>query len=414
METCAPEPSPRKSILVVEDNGPLRRTLIMQLEEFGFAARGAADGVAGLEEVTRGEVDLVLCDLRMPRMDGLGLLTALRVSHPDLPVIVMSGAGLLQDAISALKLGAWDYVEKPIPLAEALVHSVNKAFERADLVAENRRYRANLEGVNRELRDTLDLLATDEDAGRQIQFRMLPPNHQRFGPFEFSRTLAPAAFLSGDFIDAFAIDDRRWGFYLADVCGHGVSSALVAVMLRTFIHQQVADFTRARNDLILSPARLLERLNEQMSRDDLDRHVTIFYGVIDGPDDSLLYANGGQFPWPLLYDGEQCRALAEPGLPVGVMPHTRYPERRVALPKNLVLAAFSDGLLEILPHPDLLAKEAFLRALFGRASVTVEQVRRELHLDDRARLPDDVAILLIKRGDGHGEPLDRAGVLRTH
>jgi serine phosphatase RsbU (regulator of sigma subunit) len=408
------EPSVRKSILVVEDSDPLRRTLLMQLEQFGFAARGAPDGVAGLEEVRRGPTDLVLCDLRMPRMDGLGLLKALRVSHPDLPVIVMSGAGLLDDAISALKLGAWDYVEKPIPLAEVLMHSVSRAFERAALVAENRRQRANLERVNRELRDTLDLLAVDEDAGRQIQFRMLPPNHQQFGPFEFSRTLVPAAFLSGDFIDAFPIDERRWGFYLADVCGHGVSSALVTVMLRTFVHRQVADFVRTQDDLILSPARMLERLNEEIARDDLEKHVTMFFGIIDNDAETLVYANGGQFPWPLIFDGEQIRALGEPGLPVGVMPRARNEQHELKLPKTLVFAAFSDGLLEILPHSDLRAKEAFLRALFRRPDVTVEQLRRELHLDDGVRLPDDVAILLIKRGeDGHGEPLDRPSVLRT-
>jgi hypothetical protein len=71
----------------------------------------------------------------------------------------------------------------------------------------------------------------------------------------------------------------------------------------------------------------------------------------------------------------------------------------MALPQKLVLSIFSDGLLELLPHASLERKEAFLRLLFGRASVTVESVCKELRLDPPPALADDIAILLIKRGE---------------
>jgi serine phosphatase RsbU (regulator of sigma subunit) len=388
----------RGRVLVIDDTEGVRRAVITYLQHLGFEARGAEDGVSGLEEVQRQPPDLVMCDLRMPRMDGLEFLEKVHAELPDLPVVVMSGAGLVEDAIGALRLGAWDYIEKPFSAMEVVEHAVAKALERANLLAENRRYRESLERVNRELRATLRLLTDDEDAGRQIQARMLPRNHQRFGPFEFSREVVPSAYLSGDFIDAFVIDEHRWGFYLADVAGHGVSSALVTVLLRTFVQRHAAEHTRTRDGLVLSPARLLDRLNEEMSKNDLDKHLTIFYGVIDSAGDSLLYANAGHFPWPVLFDGERAVEIEQPGVPVGVMPTTRYREHRLDLPADLVLAVFSDGLLEILPHADLAGKQAFLRALFGRPEVTVEQVRRDLRLDERLPLPDDVAILLIKRG----------------
>jgi serine phosphatase RsbU (regulator of sigma subunit) len=379
----------------------VRRFIVRYLERVGFATLQAVDGNQGLEIIRGHKPDLVLCDLRMPVLDGLDLLKIVREEFPDLPVIVMSGEGLLQDAIGALKLGAWDYISKPIEGA-VLEHAINKALEKANLIEENRRYRTNLEMLNRELRASLRLLAEDEDAGRQIQFRMLPRNHQRFGPYLFTRDVVPSTFLSGDFIDAFFIDQRHFGFYLADVSGHGVSSALVTVLLRTFVQRQVASFTRASDQLILSPARLLTRLNEEMAREDLEKHLTIFYGIIDLEENLLLYANAGHFPWPILHSSDETIVLEQPGVPVGMVPGSRYEEHRISLPNPMLLSVFSDGVLEVLPQPTLSEKLTFLRTFFGRLDVTVAQARRELHLDDGSPLPDDVAVLIIQRGGEDG------------
>jgi phosphoserine phosphatase RsbU/P len=384
-------------IVVIDDTEMVRRFIVLYLEQLGFTALEAADGQEGLAVIRAHKPDLVLCDLRMPNLDGLALLRILKEEFPALPTIVMSGEGLLQDAIGALQLGAWDYIAKPVE-GLALSHAINKALEKAALVEENRRHRAELERLNRELRATLLMLAEDENAGRQIQFRMLPRNHQRFGEYRFTREVVPSMFLSGDFIDAFTIDKRHWGFYLADVSGHGVSSALVTILLRTFVQRQVSSFTQSGDTLILSPARLLMHLNEEMARDDLDKHLTIFFGLVDLEENTLLYSNAGHFPWPILCDAEGIRVLEQPGIPVGMVPRSRYQEHRLALSTPMSLSVFSDGVLEVLPQSSLDAKLAMLRGLFGKVDVTVEQTRKELHLDDVSALPDDVAILIITRG----------------
>jgi serine phosphatase RsbU (regulator of sigma subunit) len=391
----------RERIVVIDDTEMVRKVLVQYLERLGFSTLEAADGEEGLDVIRANRPDLVLCDLRMPNLDGLGLLKVLKQESPDLPIVVMSGAGLLHDAIGALQLGAWDYVEKPVELA-VLEHAINRALEKAALVEENRRYRAHLERLNRDLEASLRLLAEDEDAGRQIQVRMLPHNHQRFGDYLFTRDVIPSSFLSGDFIDVFRIDPRHWGFYLADVSGHGVSSALVTVLLRTFVQRQVASSIESGDDLVLSPARLLMRLNEEMARDHLDKHLTIFYGVIDLQEDTLLYANAGHFPWPVLYDGGAVTVLEQPGVPVGMMAHSRYLEHRVPLTDSMSLSVFSDGVLEVLSQATLDAKLEYLRGLFGKPNVTVEQAKQELHLDGHSSLPDDVAILIIQRGGSDG------------
>jgi serine phosphatase RsbU (regulator of sigma subunit) len=388
----------RERVVVVDDTDAVRTYLVRHLERSGFAVLQAADGIQGLGVIREGKPDLVLCDLRMPNLDGLDLLKFLSQEFPDLPVIVMSGEGLLHDAIGALKLGAWDYICKPIESA-VLDHAISRALEKAGLVKENRRYRANLELLNRELKASLRLLAEDEDAGREIQFRMLPRNHQKFGPYLFTRCVVPSTFLSGDFIDAFFIDDTRWGFYLADVSGHGVSSALVTVLLRTFVQRQVASFVRTGDDLVLSPARLLARLNEEMARDDLQKHLTIFYGIIDLAEHVMLCANAGHFPWPVLRQDDRTLVLEHPGVPVGMVPGSQYEEHRLKLAARMSLSVFSDGLLEVLTQGNLDEKLLFLRDYFGRLDVSVEQAKRELNLTEGLTLPDDVALLIIQRGD---------------
>jgi serine phosphatase RsbU (regulator of sigma subunit) len=390
-----------EQIAVIDDTDVVRTVVCRHLERFGFATLQAEDGETGLDVIRANNPDLVLCDMRMPKLDGLDVLKLVKEEFPDLPVIVMSGEGLLDDAIGALKLGAWDYISKPIEPA-VLEHAVRKALEKAALIEENRRHRANLERLNRELKATLRLLAEDEDAGRQIQFRLLPRNHQHFGPYLFTRDVVPSAFLSGDFIDAFTIDQGHFGFYLADVSGHGVSSALVTVLLRTFVQRQVASFVRTGDDLVLSPARLLMRLNEEMAQDDLDKHLTMFYGVVDLMQDTLVYSNAGHFPWPILCNGASVHVMTQPGVPVGVVPGTVYDEHCLSLGAEMSLSVFSDGVLEIMPQPNLDAKLEFLRGFFGRLDVSVEQAQKALHLNSQASLPDDIAVLIIQRGGNRG------------
>lgn len=390
-------------ILVVDDTDNVRTTLVHLLASLGYVTRGATDGAAGLASIREAPPDLVLCDLRMPVMDGVEFLEAASVEFPLLPVVVMSGAGLVNDAVGALKAGAWDYLTKPIVGAEVLTHAIEAALERAALREENARHREQLEATNKALRASLALLAEDEAAGRRLQFRLLPANHQRFGDYEFSREMVPSAFLSGDFVDAYRIDDRRWGFYIADVAGHGVSSALVTVLLRGLVHREVEAHAHSGGELILHPGQLLAHVNTLVSKEALDKHLTMFVGVVDSALGTLTYANAGHFPFPLVFDGSSTVALEKPGIPIGMMPATTYGEHVLALPDALVLAAFSDGLLEVLPEGGLDAKLAHLRRIFGRLDVTVESARAELKLDQHPAPPDDVAILLIKKGglDGH-------------
>ncbi|MDM8549500.1 response regulator [Desulfobacterales bacterium HSG2] len=133
------------TVLVIDDEPIVCESISDCLETIGFIAFKAENGRVGLEVFRREKPDIILADLRMPEVDGLDVLAAVTKESPETPIIVVSGTGVLQDVIEALRLGAWDYITKPIEDMAILEHSVCKCLERASLLVENRKYREYLE-----------------------------------------------------------------------------------------------------------------------------------------------------------------------------------------------------------------------------------------------------------------------------
>ena len=134
-----------KSILVIDDEAHIRNSIDSFLSDTGFIVLQAEDGRKGLDTFRNEQPDIILVDLRMPQVDGLDVLAEVTKESPNTPIIVVSGTGVLHDAVEALRLGAWDFITKPIYDMAVLEHSVEKALERAELLRENLRYKAFLE-----------------------------------------------------------------------------------------------------------------------------------------------------------------------------------------------------------------------------------------------------------------------------
>jgi len=134
-----------RKILTVDDDEFVREILAAYLEDSGYVVLQADNGRTGLEVFRSETPDLVMLDLRMPEMDGLEVLGKITKESPDTPVILVSGMGTIGDAIKALKLGAWDYIAKPIHDMGVLEHAVDKALERAEFIEQRKRYREHLE-----------------------------------------------------------------------------------------------------------------------------------------------------------------------------------------------------------------------------------------------------------------------------
>lgn len=124
-------------ILVIDDERSIRNTLKEILEYESFEVDLAEDGVQGLELVEKKEYDVILCDIKMPKMDGIEVLNKIIEKEIDVPVVMISGHGNIETAVEALKHGAFDYIEKPLDLNRILT-SIRNAMDKAKLVNETR------------------------------------------------------------------------------------------------------------------------------------------------------------------------------------------------------------------------------------------------------------------------------------
>lgn len=126
-------------ILIIEDEAAIRRVLskILSEENDSYQVEDAEDGVQGLEKIKNNDYDLVLCDIKMPKMDGVEVLEAVKKIKPEIPMVMISGHGDMETAIQTMRLGAFDYISKP-PDLNRLLNTVRNALDRKQLVVENK------------------------------------------------------------------------------------------------------------------------------------------------------------------------------------------------------------------------------------------------------------------------------------
>ena len=126
-------------ILVIEDEAAIRRVLVKILSEENdkYELEEAEDGLVGIDKIKKNDYDLILCDIKMPKMDGVEVLEAVKKIKPEIPMVMISGHGDLDTAVNTMRLGAFDYISKP-PDLNRLLNTVRHALDRKELVIENK------------------------------------------------------------------------------------------------------------------------------------------------------------------------------------------------------------------------------------------------------------------------------------
>ncbi len=132
-------------VLTIDDEEIIRASFRELLEDNGYDVIEAENGSVGLNKFFERRPDLILVDMIMPEMNGLELLENVTRFSLDTPIIIVSGAGELKDVVKALKLGAWDYILKPVNDMDMLIHTIERALERRRLILQNREYHERLE-----------------------------------------------------------------------------------------------------------------------------------------------------------------------------------------------------------------------------------------------------------------------------
>src|SRR2546422_4604671 len=195
----------KPTILIVDDEPGVRTALSGVLRDEGYTVDAVSSGEACLERVTRGPVDLIVLDVWLPGMDGLATLARLRERQVDAQVVLISGHGNIESAVRAIKMGAFDFVEKPLSLDKTVL-VIRNALHQRRLEAENRALRARVDrtqtmvgesGAMRQLREQVAMAAPtngrvmiygENGTGKELVARTVHAlSRRRIGAFEIGR-----------------------------------------------------------------------------------------------------------------------------------------------------------------------------------------------------------------------------------
>ena len=345
------------------------------------------------------EFDAVLCELDLEGVSWKEARRLLREMDAQVPAIMFSDVVDTERMTTALRLGASDFFVRPVEDTEALCKSIQRCVRQREMRRELDESRQRLEATNNELRATVKVLEQDQQAGRQVQLKMLPATPLVLGDYVVSHTVIPSLYLSGDFTDYFTVGDSYITFFMADVSGHGSSSAFATVLLKNLFARKRSDYLRLHDDSVLSPVAMLKHANKELLSLAVGKFATMVVGLLDMEHNTLHYSVAGHLPQPVLVSSSGARYLRGEGSAVGIMEEAAYEEHLIDLPESVMLALFSDGILEILPPRNLIEKEKYFLEVFEQTSESPDQLVTRLGLDRVDTAPDDIAALFIsKRG----------------
>ena len=388
--------APNGNVLIVDDNPDRAAAMASFLSSSGFQTQVVTDVTSTAYSLgVDSDLDVILCELDLRDFSWVDARHALREMDVQVPSIMFCDVAEADRIMTALRLGASDFFLRPVEDKPALIRSIERCVRQRRLRRELQESRRKLEAANKELRATVKMLEQDQQAGRQVQLRMLPATPMVLNDYVFSHTVIPSLYLSGDFTDYFTVGKNHVMFFIADVSGHGSSSAFATVLLKNLFARKRSDYLRRDDDTILHPVSMLQHLNKELLDLGVDKFATMVVGLLDMQKNSLRYSVAGHLPLPVLVCDAAARYLEGEGSTVGIMEDALYEEHVIELPDTFMLALFSDGILEILPPRNLLEKEKYLLTAFEQTAESPEQLVTYLGLDRMAAAPDDIAALFV-------------------
>ncbi len=282
------------SILIIDDEKAIRKTLTEILGFEGYKIDEASDGEEGLNKFRAKNYDLVLCDIKMPKLDGIEFLEKAKEINPETPIIIISGHGNIETAVEAVKKGAFDYISKPPDLNRLLI-TLRNAMDKTSLVAETKVLKRKVNKVQeivgdsspiRKIKDTIDKIAPTEarvlitgenGVGKELVARWI---HQKSARCSNSLVEVNCAAIPGELIES-------------ELFGHEKGSFTSAVK------QRIGKFEQANGGTLFldeigdmshnAQAKVLRALQEgKITRVGADRDINVDVRVIAATNKDLL------------------------------------------------------------------------------------------------------------------------------
>ncbi len=314
------------SVLVIEDDAVFRLQLTCFLKKQGALVAEAENGKLGLALVEDFQPDIVLCDLRMPELDGQEVIASLVETHPDLPIIVISGNGNMADVAQALRNGARDYLVKPLANWKALELTIMEILngsithEPGPHVSDDRQLAHN------ELAQHVSFFKTDDPASTLLMRNLMPKEKSNINGFhlEFNTTGH-----DGLLPDVYGLGEDKLVVIVMDLSLLGSEAAITGLLIKSLINEPFRHFQSARSELMIKPAKLLSILNQQLYNARIEQVVKMQIMLFDRLDPSFEFANGGFEP------AHKLLSKTAPGFSLGMLADVRYETGRGLLENEL-------------------------------------------------------------------------------
>ena len=379
-------------ILMVDDESDLeqlvRQRMRREIRSGQYAFLFAGDGVEALEALgENSDIDLVLSDINMPRMDGLTLLEKIPDVDTDLRSVVISAYGDMKNIRAAMNRGAFDFVTKPIDFDDLRV-TIDRGLRQLEMWREAEASK-----------DKLLTLQSELDVANSMQQSILPKAFPKNDQYELYGSMAPARNVGGDFFDIIRLEYGRLGMAIADVSDKGIPAALFMMSSRTLLKGAALGCE--------DPGTVVTVVNDQLQDgNEANMFVTLFYAVFDPETGLVRYANGGHNP-PLIVhrDGSSTILPLTGGVALGVAPQFEFSTDQCRLEPGEALVMYTDGVSEA----EDLDSEEFgmdrLQEVFGGARLENAQDANDAvfaavreFAGDRSQ-SDDITCLVLLRAD---------------
>ncbi len=394
------------AVLLVEDSLPERTRLRFILERGGYRVLEAGDGDAALEVLAAEPVNLIVSDWQMPRMSGVELCRKIRqeLQLDNCYIIMLTGRSSRKDTLEAFDAGTDDFLAKPVDRDELLARlKVGRRLCKlqADL---SQQYQQVQESLTRE-QQARALVDEDLEAASLLQRELLPPQFGQHPGLDVAHLFRPAAGLGGDMLNHVRLDTHRVGFFLLDVCGHGVAPSLLSFAVAHALGEMFAD---AGGDV--RPHELLQSLNRRFhDRSGNGRFFTIALGIMDLRDGQTRICQAAHPPPLVIRHEGEIEPVPGGGVPVGVFADAQYETCEVLLQPGDQLLLFSDGLTECeSAEMEQFGDERLHDLLRASQGLSPEHVLELVHEtvtdwcgDDT--LEDDLSVMILARQHEVGE-----------
>ena len=354
------------NILVVDDEPDLEPLMLQRMRRDIRAGRYkmtfARDGVEALQMLEADpEIDMVLSDINMPRMDGLTLLDQIPKVSPNLRSVIISAYGDMKNIRTAMNRGAFDFVTKPVDFDD-LRFTIDRTLQHVEELREALNARDKLVAIQNEL-----------DVASTMQQSILPTAFPRSDSYKVFGTMQPARNVGGDFFDVIRLQNQQVGLAIADVSGKGVPAALFMMSSRTLLKGAAIG--------VDGPGAVLSEVNNLLHEDNsAQMFVTMLYAIFNPVTRTFTYASGGHDA-PLLVrsDGSSTLLPLTNGIALGILPDFEYRQESIQLSPGDTIVLYTDGVTEAMNTDGIQLGINRVRGIFAQSPpADAEEVGQEV------------------------------------